>query len=75
MDDVTVDIGEAHVAAAVAEGELGVVEAEKVEHGGVEVVDFDSGIYFLTNVLAGGRGFAACFSHYVSLHPLRSLVR
>jgi len=36
-----VDVGEAHVAGGEAEGALGVVDAEKVEHGGVEVVDLN----------------------------------
>ena len=41
MDDVAVDVGEAEVATGVAVGELFVIEAEEVEHGGVEVVDVD----------------------------------
>ena len=40
-DDLAVDVGEAEVAAAVAEGELLVVEAEQVQDGGVEVVHVD----------------------------------
>ena len=35
------DIGEAHVAATPAHGEAFVVDADQVQHGGVEVVDFD----------------------------------
>ena len=34
-------VGEAEVAALEAVGELGVVEAEQVQDGGVEVVDVD----------------------------------
>ena len=41
FDDFAVDVGEAVVAALEAEGEFGVVEAEEVEDGGVEVVDVD----------------------------------
>ena len=38
---LAVDVGQAEVAAGVAVGEAGVVEAEEVEHGGVQVVDVD----------------------------------
>ena len=41
FDDVAVDVGEAVVAALEAVGESGVVEAEEVEDGGLEVVDVD----------------------------------
>ena len=41
VDDVAVDVGEAEVAAGVAVGEFFVIEAEEVEHGGVEIVDVD----------------------------------
>ena len=41
-DEFAVDVGEAEVAALVAEGEAFVVEAELVEDGGVEVVDVDT---------------------------------
>ena len=37
--DAAVDVGEAQVAAAVLEGELFVIDAEQVEHGGPELVD------------------------------------
>ena len=37
--DLAVDVGQAEVSAGVAVGELFVVEAEQVEHRGVEVVD------------------------------------
>jgi len=36
---VAVDVGEAHVSRRKAKGAFGVVDAEEVEHGGVEVVD------------------------------------
>ena len=38
MHDIAVDIGQAEVAAIVAEGELLVIQAQKVEYGGVEIV-------------------------------------
>jgi hypothetical protein len=40
-DDFAVDVGEAEVAALEAVGEAGVIEAEEMEEGGVEVVDAD----------------------------------
>src|SRR5436309_349427 len=40
-DDLAVDICESHVAAAEAERQSFMVDAEKVQHGGVQVVDFD----------------------------------
>lgn len=41
LNDLTVNIGEAEVASAVAVGQGFVIEAQKVEKGGVEVVDVD----------------------------------
>ena len=41
FDDVAMDIGEAEVTAAVSVGEFLVIEAEKVEHRRVEVVNVD----------------------------------
>jgi len=41
LHHVPIHLGEAHVATGVAEGELGVLEAEEVEDGGVPVVDVD----------------------------------
>ena len=38
MNHFAMDVGEAAVDATVAEGELGVVDAEEVEDGGVEIV-------------------------------------
>ena len=42
LHDAAVDVGEAEVAAAVAAGEAGVVEAHLVQDGGVQVVDVDA---------------------------------
>ena len=42
VDNVAVDVGEAEVAAAVAVGEALVIEAEEVEHGGLQIVDVDA---------------------------------
>ena len=39
--DVPMHVGEAEVAACVAVGEAGVVDAELMEEGGMQVVDFD----------------------------------
>jgi hypothetical protein len=39
FDDVPVDVGEAHVSRRKAKGTFGVVDAKKVKHGGVKVVD------------------------------------
>ena len=39
MDDFAVDVGEAAVEAIVAEGEVFVIDSQKVKEGGVEVVD------------------------------------
>src|SRR4051794_2271946 len=41
LDDVPGDVGQAEVAALLAVGEPQVVDAEEVEHGGMEVVDVD----------------------------------
>jgi hypothetical protein len=40
-NDISVHVGEAEVAALGSVGELGVIEAQRVEDGGVEVVDVD----------------------------------
>ena len=39
FDDVPVDVGEAHVSRRKAKGTFGVVDAKKVKHGGMKVVD------------------------------------
>ena len=41
LDEFTVDVSKAELAALVAEGEALVVDAEEVQQGGVEVVDVD----------------------------------
>src|SRR5688500_1879170 len=41
-DDFAVNVGKAVVAAAVAVGEAGVIHAEEMENGGVEVVHVDA---------------------------------
>src|SRR5205823_4083703 len=53
-DHLAVNIGQAHVAAAEAEGDVGVVQAEQVQHGGVQVVHFDSPVNDVIAVLVGG---------------------
>ena len=66
MDDVAVDVGEAEVAAGVVVGEAFVVEAQKVEDSGLEVVDVD---FFVDDVEAEvigfsvGAGFGAAAGH------------
>ena len=39
LDDFAVYIGQAHVAAAEAEGEFFVIHAQQVQHGGVQIMD------------------------------------
>ncbi len=41
LDDVSVDIGEPVVSALEAVGEPGMVEAEKMQKGGIEVMNVD----------------------------------
>ena len=55
LDDFAVDVGEAEVSALGTVGEFGVVEAEEVKEGGVEVVDVD---FVLHGVEAEFVGFA-----------------
>ena len=64
--DVPMHVGEAEVAACVAVGEAGVVDAELMEEGGMQVVDFDgvfdgvfAGVVGLTMDMAGLEA-AAC---------------
>src|SRR5262245_48152898 len=52
--DLPMHIGQPEVAAAVAEGELLVVEADEVEDGGVEVVDVDAVFDGLVAEFVGG---------------------
>ena len=54
MDYFALDVGEADVAAGVAEGEFFVVEAEEGEDGGVEVVDVDGVFNGFVAVVVGG---------------------
>src|SRR4051812_24196142 len=54
VDQLAVDVREAHVAAAPAVGGLLVVQAQQVEHGGVEVVDLALVLDGLVAVLVGG---------------------
>lgn len=53
LNDVSVDVSEAHVSRGEAEGALGVVDAEEVEHGGVEIVDLDFVFYGLVAPVVG----------------------
>ena len=55
FDDVAVDVGEAVLAALEFVGKFGVVDAELVKEGGMEVVNVDR---FL--VVLGGMGFDGC---------------
>lgn len=54
MDNFAVDIGESEVASGVAVSEFFVVEAEEVQHGGVEVVDVDAIFDGLESEFVGG---------------------
>jgi hypothetical protein len=56
-----VDVGEVEVAASVAVGEAFVVEAEEVEHAGVEVVDVDFVFDSLVAIVVGGAVAVAGF--------------
>ena len=61
-DDVAVDVGQAAVDAAGAEGELFVIDAEEVEDGGVDIVDFCGVVAvegFVAEVVAEAVGDAA----------------
>src|SRR5262245_26397398 len=55
FDEVAVDVGEAEVAALETVGEALVVEAEKVENGGLQVVDV---VLFVDDAEAELVGFA-----------------
>ena len=54
MGDFAVDVGEAEVAAGVAEGEFFVVQAEQVEDGGVEIVHVEFVFDGLISPFVGG---------------------
>ena len=60
-NDFSGDIGEAEIAAAVAVGEAFVVEAEQVQHGGVEVVDVDGVVLGAEAEVVGGSVGDAAF--------------
>jgi len=66
MNHMAVDVGEAHVAAGEAVGEAGMVEAEEVEHRGMEVVDFelvlDDFVAELVGLAVDGAAFDAAAS-------------
>ena len=66
FDDVTVYVGEAHVAAAKAEGESLVVHAHQMQHGGVQVVDFgailDHAVTEIVSAAVDGATFHAAAS-------------
>ena len=54
MHDIAVDVGQAEVAAIVAEGEPLVIQAQQVEHGGMEVVMRDAALNGVHAELVGG---------------------
>ena len=54
VDDVAVDVGEAVLAALEFVGEGGVVDAELVEDGGLEVVDVDAVLGDIVPEVVGG---------------------
>ena len=54
MHDIAVDVGQAEVAAVVAEGELFVIQAQQVEDGGVEIVMRDAVLDGVHAELVGG---------------------
>jgi hypothetical protein len=66
--DFAVDVGEAEVAALGAEGELGVVEAEEVKDGGVEVVHVD-GIFGDVEAEVVGGAVGEAFFDAAAGHP------
>ncbi len=61
MHHISVDVGQSKITAGVAVGELFVVEAEAVEHGGVEVVDVDAVFDGLESEVVGGAVDVAAF--------------
>ena len=66
--DISVHVGEAEVAAAVAVGELFVIEAQEVEHGGVEVVNMNPVLDGLEAKVVGSAVNVAAF-HATAGHP------
>ena len=85
LNDVTVDVGEAIVAALEFIGELFVIDSEEVEEGGVEIVNVD-GVFDgvkadVVGLAVGDAGFHAAASHpdgegvrVVITAPLLSLI-
>lgn len=62
------DVGEAFVAAVVAVGKPGVIEAEQVKHGGVEVVDVGAILGRAQSDRVGGADHLAAFDSAAG-HP------
>ena len=62
------DVGEPHVTAAEADGQLGVIHAKQVQHGGVEIVNIQAFINGLVAVLVGGAIHGAAL-HAAAGHP------
>ena len=62
------DVGEPHVTAAEADGELGVIHAQQVQHGGVQIVDLEAFIDCLVAVLVGAAVDGTAF-HAATGHP------
>lgn len=76
FDDVAVNVGQASVDAIVAHAELGVVDAEEVEDGGVDVVDFGGcGAYewFVSPLIALAGGDPALDA--AAAHPVSEAIR
>ena len=54
VHDIAVDVGQAEVAAIVAEGESLVIQAQQVEDGGMEVMMRDAVLYGVHAEFVGG---------------------
>ena len=54
VNDVTVDVGQAEIAALVWVGEAFVVDAHEVEEGGMEVVNVDRVLGHIDAIVVGG---------------------
>ncbi len=65
-----VNIGEAHITAAVTEGELRVVDAQQVQHGGVQIVDGHFVLHDFVAVIVGRPEGRAAFDAAAG-HPHR----
>src|SRR5439155_3547235 len=53
LDHLAVHVGQAHIAAAEAEGELLVIDAEQAEHGGMQVVNLHLVVDDIVAVVVG----------------------